>query len=129
MIGLLISLLFLTSSWSQTTYNSTHTIHMPSEFTEDITRTITFSKDNDYILIKSFESEDSVHQQLMVVKESFEKITHDGIYQIFECVSADDVFPTRVFIRLYNPEYISVIQPSVKNQGTETFHLVLEVLP
>lgn len=128
-IGVVICLLVMTSSWSQTIYNSTHTIHMPSEIKEDITRTITFSENNEYILIKSNVDQDSVHLQLMVVKRCFEKTQHNGVYQIFDCVSADEIFPTQVFIRLNNPEYISVIQPSPEKHGIETFHLVLEVLP
>jgi hypothetical protein len=128
-IGLVICLLAAISGYSQRVYNSTHTIHMPSHITEDIIRTITFSKNNEYILIKSNVDQESVHLQLMVVKKCSEELFHDGIYQIFECVSADEIYPTRVLIRLNNPEYISVIQPSViKKHGIETFHLKLEVL-
>ncbi len=128
-IGLVICLLVMTSGYSQRTYNSTHTIQIPSEITEDIFRTITFSKDNDFILIKSYEDGISIHQQLMVVKSSFEMTRHNGVFQIYDCASPDEIYPTRVIIGSDNPAYIAVIQPSIKTYGgTEIFHLILEVL-
>lgn len=122
-------LMVVFSSWSQTFYNSNKTIHIPSEITEDILRTVIISENKELILINSFPEIGKIHHQLLVVKSFYEKVEHDGTYMVFDCLSADEIYPSLVYIRVKQPEHIAVIQPSIESETVEIFHLVLENIP
>lgn len=91
---------------------------------ELINRTIHIG--NGIILIKTHTPEGLDVQTLKVVEKKVNQETQPPII-IYDCTSADDVYPTRIFIPLQEQiSEILVIQPSLIDGSDEHFRFYIE---
>lgn len=105
-------------------YNSTYTIHLPSEIREEISRRITIKEES--ILIQSYQETEPVHNQLLIINEVTEDRFYDGIAKSYHCVSQDEKSQYIVRIMKESPEVIIVIEPPNTLEKGKVYNLVLE---
>ncbi|MCM4160910.1 hypothetical protein FHG64_17975 [Antarcticibacterium flavum] len=125
MRNLVVLLFFFSSiSWGQENYNSTHTIHIPSEIREKIFKTLT--NNQGYILIKSYQGTENVDNQLLVIQSETGDLFNDGKVISYHCESPDEKYQFIVRIKILIPDVIAVIEPATDYSIAKVYNLVLE---
>ncbi len=123
-ILLIILFVFTFNSWGQKVYKSPYSIHHPTQIVENIPRTITIT--DTQITIESIVNERMIDNQIMIIQTKEVSYNNNTKSDVYHCTSMDGVFPSVVIIE-ENPGYITVIQPSSKEDQPEEYRLMLEI--
>ncbi len=123
-IFLIILLVSTFNSWGQKVYKSPYSIHQPTQIVENIPRTITIT--DTQITIESIVNERMTDSQIMIIRNKDVSYDNNTKSDVYHCSSIDGVFPSVVIIE-ENPGYITVIQPSPKEDQLEEYRLMLEI--
>ncbi len=120
----IILFVFTFNSWGQKVYKSPYSIHHPTQIVENIPRTITISETQ--ITIESMVNERMTDKQIMIIRTKEVSYDNNTKSDVYHCSSIDGVFPSVVIIE-ENPGFITVIQPSLKDDQLEEYRLILEI--